>query len=127
MFGLKDPILNLRWDGFNPRPVSSWLRVLDSLVRDDQHAGESREGTREELAANVLSTESQPFAAGAMRSLAAIVTRSARESALIFRITLPRCAFTVISLIPSSPPTCLFSKPETTSAMTSRSRGLSDS
>jgi pimeloyl-ACP methyl ester carboxylesterase len=34
-------------------------------------------------------------------------TRSARESAFIFRITLPRCAFTVISL-PSSPPTCLF-------------------
>ena len=67
------------------------------------------------------------FAAGATPSLAAIFTRSARESALIFRITWPRCAFTVISLIPSSPPTCLFSKPETTSAMTSRSRGLSDS
>jgi len=82
-------------------------------LRDDQHTGESRKGTREELAANVLSTEPQPFAAGATRSLAAIVTRSARESALIFRITLPRCAFTVISLIPSSPPTCLFSKPET--------------
>jgi hypothetical protein len=28
-------------------------------------------------------------------------TRSARESAFIFRIILPRCAFTVISLMPS--------------------------
>ena len=35
-------------------------------------------------------------------SLAAIFTRSARESAFILRITLPRCAFTVISLMPSS-------------------------
>jgi len=35
------------------------------------------------------------------RSLAAIVTSSAREPASIFRITLPRWAFTVISLIPS--------------------------
>ncbi len=31
---------------------------------------------------------------------------SAREPAFIFRITLPRCAFTVISLMPSSRPTC---------------------
>jgi hypothetical protein len=30
-------------------------------------------------------------------------TRSASEPAFIFRITLPRCAFTVISLMPSSP------------------------
>jgi hypothetical protein len=35
---------------------------------------------------------------------------------------LPRCAFTVISLIPSSPPTCLFNRPETTSSITCRSR-----
>src|SRR5262245_40995455 len=60
------------------------------------------------------------------RSLASILTRSARESAFIFRITLPRCALTVISLMPSSPPICLFSRPETTSIMTSRSRRLSD-
>src|SRR3979409_2010241 len=38
---------------------------------------------------------------GGIRRLAAIVTRSARESASIFRMTLPRCAFTVISLMPS--------------------------
>src|SRR5207249_1845927 len=31
-------------------------------------------------------------------------------------------AFTVISLMPSSPPTCLFSRPETTNAMTCLSR-----
>ena len=37
--------------------------------------------------------------AAASPSLAAILTRSAREFAFIFRITLPRCAFTVISLI----------------------------
>src|ERR1700722_14752997 len=66
------------------------------------------------------------IAAGAGRSLAAIFTRSARESAFIFCITLPRCAFTVISLIPSSPPTCLFSRPETTNAITCRSRWVSD-
>ena len=38
-------------------------------------------------------------------------TRSASERAFIFSITRPRCAFTVISLIPSSPPTCLFRRP----------------
>ena len=48
------------------------------------------------------------------------------ESAFILRITWPRCAFTVISLMPSSPPTCLFSSPDTTSAITSRSRRVSD-
>ena len=52
--------------------------------------------------------------------------RSAKEPAFIFRITWPRCAFTVISLMPSSKPTCLFSRPRTTNAMTSRSRGLND-
>jgi len=35
------------------------------------------------------------------RSLAAIVTRSANDAAFIFCITLPRCPFTVISLMPS--------------------------
>ena len=58
--------------------------------------------------------ECQPFGEGAKRMLAAIVTRSAREPASILRIILPRCAFTVISLIPSSPPTCLFNRPRTT-------------
>jgi hypothetical protein len=44
----------------------------------------------------------QVFMAGAAPSLAAIVTRSASEPASIFRITWPLCAFTVISLMPSS-------------------------
>jgi hypothetical protein len=35
-------------------------------------------------------------------------------------------AFTVISLIPGSAPTCLFKRPETTSAIISRSQRLSD-
>jgi hypothetical protein len=36
--------------------------------------------------------------------LAAIVTKSASESAFILRITWPLCAFTVIFLMPSSAP-----------------------
>jgi len=55
-------------------------------------------------------------------SRAADRTRSASESAFIFRITWPRCALTVISLVPNSEATCLFSRPATTQAMTSRSR-----
>src|SRR6266851_944595 len=98
--------------------------VARSPMRDDSVRGSRAKGTREEQAENDRSVECQPFGAGARRSLASIFTRSARESAFIFRITLPRCAFTVISLMPSSPPTCLFSKPETTNAMTSRSRRL---
>src|SRR5258708_2622787 len=70
--------------------------------------------------------EYQAFGTPGSRSLAAIFTNSARESAFIFCITLPRCAFTVISLMPSSPPTCLFNRPETTSAITCRSRCVSD-
>ena len=61
-----------------------------------------------------------------MPSFAAMFTRCASELALIFRIMLPRCAFTVISLMSSSAPICLFKRPETTSAMTSRSRPVSD-
>ena len=41
-------------------------------------------------------------------------------------MTRPRWAFTVISLIPSSAAICLFNRPETTNAMVSRSRGVSD-
>src|SRR3954462_6060296 len=59
-------------------------------------------------------------------SRAAICTRAGSDSAFIFRITCPRCALTVTSLMPSSPPTCLFSRPETTNAITSRSRGVRD-
>ena len=55
-------------------------------------------------------------------SLAAIFTNSARDPTFIFCITWPRCAFTVISLMPSSPATYLFNKPATTNAMTCRSR-----
>ena len=82
--------------------------------------------SREEKTENERSVKCQSFGPGARRSFAAIFTRSARESAFIFRITLPRCVFTVISLMPSSLPTCLFNSPETTKAMTSRSRRLSD-
>ena len=53
--------------------------------------------------------------------------RSASDPAFIFSITRPRCTFTVTSLVPSSPATCLLSSPETTRAMTSRSRGVNDS
>ena len=35
------------------------------------------------------------------------------ERACIFRIILARCAFTVISEIPRSQPTCLFNRPVT--------------
>ncbi len=47
--------------------------------------------------------------------MAAILTKSARDSAFIFAITCPRWIFTVISLVPSSKTTCLFRIPETTS------------
>lgn len=36
-----------------------------------------------------------------------MLTESARDSAFVFCITRPRCAFTVISLIPNPPATCL--------------------
>ena len=41
-------------------------------------------------------------------SRAEMFTKSGSDSACIFRITCPRCTFTVISLMPSSAPTCLF-------------------
>jgi len=55
-------------------------------------------------------------------SLAANLTSWSRESACIYCITLHRCAFTVISLMPSSPPTCLLDSPETTREPSSRIR-----
>ena len=67
------------------------------------------------------------FLPGGSSSFAAILTNSARDSACIFRITCPRWIFTVISLVPSSEAICLLSMPETTSAMTSRSRAVSNS
>src|SRR5580698_6452049 len=54
---------------------------------------------------------------------AAILTRSANDSAFIFCMTRPRCALTVISLIPNSPATCLLSMPVTTRVMTCCSLG----
>src|SRR5258707_13718787 len=86
----------------------------------------ARERTREEREENNLSVDCYCLGASGRLSLAAILTRSAREPAFIFRITLPRCVFTVISLVPSSAPTCLFKKPETTNAMSSRSRRVSE-
>ena len=62
----------------------------------------------------------------AMPSRAAILTRSGRLRANILRVSLPRCAFTVISLMPSSNATCLFRRPATTSVMTSPSRRVRD-
>lgn len=59
-------------------------------------------------------------------SFAAIFTRWGTEFAFIFRIMLPRCAFTVISLMHRSAPICLFKRPPMTSDMTSRSRVVSD-
>lgn len=56
---------------------------------------------------------------------AAMITKSGSDSALILRVTSPLWAFTVISLMPNSPPTCLFNNPETTNFMTARSRGVS--
>ena len=38
-------------------------------------------------------------------------------------MTCPRCALTVISLMPRGPPTCLFNSPDTTSAILAFSRG----
>jgi hypothetical protein len=48
------------------------------------------------------------------------------SSAFILRMTWPRRALTVISLKPSSPPSCLFRRPHTTRAITSRSWLVSD-
>jgi hypothetical protein len=48
---------------------------------------------------------------GSRRRIMAIVTSVATESASIFRISFARCAFTVISLMPSRAATCWFSDP----------------
>src|SRR5882672_12900504 len=61
-----------------------------------------------------------------MPSVSDILTSSASEPASILRITWPRWTLTVSSLMPSSPAICLLRKPETTHAITSPSRGVSD-
>jgi hypothetical protein len=58
-----------------------------AVIHRERVRGSREKETREEQAENDRSVECQPFGAGARRSLAAIVTRSARESAFIFRIT----------------------------------------
>jgi hypothetical protein len=84
---------------------------------------EPSDGSQNALKNYLANAEAIPDGRG-KRSRAAMLTNSARDSAFIFRIRLPRCAFTVISLIPNSPPTCLFGKPTTTNAITSRSRAV---
>jgi hypothetical protein len=48
------------------------------------------------------------------------------DSACIFRLTLARCDFTVVSLMPSVTPMRLFDRPETTNVITYRSRSVSE-
>ena len=62
----------------------------------------------------------QPLRRADPSRAAATLTSWARDSTCIFRITRPRWAFTVISLIPSSAAICLFGRPATTRAMISR-------
>src|SRR5712671_3144470 len=113
LFMAVPPCLNARTDG--TRPTRLGVHFVAPLVHDTLV-----------LIHSVASGDVSQGRTGAVPSLAAILTRSAREAAFIFRITFPRCALTVISLMPSSAPTCLFNSPETTHAITSRSRGLKD-
>src|SRR5262245_53089008 len=53
---------------------------------------------------------------------AAIVTKSGSDPAFILRITRPLCACSVMSLMPSSQPNCLFNRPEMTNTMTANPR-----
>ena len=55
---------------------------------------------------------------GGSLSFWAIRTRSANDAACILRMTRPRWALMVISVVPSSPAICLFNRPATTSANT---------
>ena len=55
-------------------------------------------------------------------SRSAIRTSSGSDPACIFRMTCPRCTFTVISLKVSSAAICLLGRPLTTSDMIRRSR-----
>ena len=57
-------------------------------------------------------------------SASAIRTSIATDLAPNFRITLPRCILTVTSLIESALATCLFMRPDATSAITCRSRAV---
>src|SRR5881394_4595089 len=61
---------------------------------------------------------------GRIPSFSAATTRSASDVTFIFSMTRERCTLTVFSTVPSSLATCLLSRPRTTSANTSRSRGV---
>jgi hypothetical protein len=103
------------------RAIVEDLPVMVTLTTPDGEFAEG--GTRHPYSER---QEGRTVGGGSRSSLATMLTSAGSESAFILRITWPRCAFTVISVIPSSPPTCLFKRPETTSTMTSRSRGVSD-
>ena len=65
------------------------------------------------------------ISAGVSLRISAIRLKSGRERAFIFRIKLVRCTLTVDSAMPISWAICLFSRPEATCIMISRSRELS--
>src|SRR5580693_5127801 len=70
--------------------------------------------TRRVIGIQTNALRCQSVAADTTPSLPAILINPTKELAFIFRITLPRCALTVISEMPSIPPTCLFNQPEAT-------------
>ena len=109
------------------RSIRQSLRSENTDVAGEQLRQDQTEEAARIFATNAMQPTSNRMAGvtHASRSFAAIEARWTRDSAFIFCITLPRCAFTVISLMPNSHATCLFSRPETTSAITSRSRRLS--
>jgi hypothetical protein len=89
--------------GLRPRerPHHQRRQRREFIIRASLH---KRDNTPDTLhfAASFISLGPQRPAGGASRSFAAMLTRSASEPASILRITCPRCAFTVISLMPSS-------------------------
>ena len=100
--------------------AASRLRAPDGETPHAIAAGASRAATRSRNDPNGWAT---PRAECAPPWLRGQVARPRLSSCASLRLL---CAFTVISLMPSSPPTCLFNSPETTNAMTWRSRGVSD-
>ncbi len=101
------------------------LRPVHRRIRDIRHAP----GQGADRGAHPRATQTEPPCCRGRHmarasSLPAMFTSAARVRTFILRMTLPRCAFTVISLIPTSPATCLFKRPETTRDMTWRSRWL---
>src|ERR1700676_1379778 len=64
---------------------------------------------------------------GEIPIFSAILTKSGKESAPIFRMSWARWTLAVVSLVPISAAICLLGRPETTRGNTSRSRGVSHS